>query len=677
MQATDRFCQECGALVRTCTSCSRPLTAGDATCPSCGSTVDAANITEGSSDDDSSRRGPWASVTERLRKATAGQFEIIRELGRGGMAAVFLAHEVRLKRMVAIKVMSPTLATDEELVRRFRFEAQTNARLEHPNIAKVYQDYEAEGLDFFVMGLVYGRSLDTIIRRNGALPIPVVRAVLSQAGRGLAFAHKNGVTHRDVKPANILVSATDGMVIVTDFGIAKVAESPTHTQTGAIIGTPAYMAPEQIIGREITAAVDQYSLGVVAYEMLTGVAPFLGNRFVVMQAHTADVPHPIRERVPDCPPELEAAVLRMLSKDPAQRFASMSDALDALGAVYVAENDPVREELMRLATPSESEKRRLEANTPVTPVSTKRDGDSTVLAPAGLVPPSPLAPESVGATGRRSRVVLLAATVPVAVGAIVISAKIYGARTQSSQQAGAPAAATSPQPAVDSSAVGTNPPAIQRGGSATDTAKRVIVNPTQQHTAAAPNRAAGTSTPAQPNASSQKGAPDVTRQQTSNAPANTPTNASDASAAAKAADSAKLNRPAAVPPSPAPTTTAAPKPTAEEVRAGGVTALRDAEAAIAAALRNRNVVTLSSLLVDDKTARDMLGTVKDGYNFSVVSVDPDQPQVTDQAGSIDFRVAMRWVTAAGPTRNRTATFHSEATRTGTTWQVKPARVSGW
>jgi uncharacterized protein YjdB len=182
------------------------------------------------------------------------------------------------------------------------------------------------------------------------VPIEAIRSLLFQVGNALAYAHRRGVIHRDIKPANILLDA-DGNAVVTDFGIAKVAESTTHTQTGTMVGTPAYMSPEQCYAGQVSWPSDQYSLGIVAYELLTGRPPFSGPSFMVMKAHIEGAIPPIREVRPDCPPELELAVRRMLAKDPAERWPSMGHALAALGAKPLAEDDPVRELLIALAAP--------------------------------------------------------------------------------------------------------------------------------------------------------------------------------------------------------------------------------------------------------------------------------------------------------------------------------------
>jgi uncharacterized protein YjdB len=284
-----------------------------------------------------------------LKRATLGEFEIGHELGRGGMAAVFLAHELSLHRDVAIKVMSPGLLMGDGMIERFRREAITIAHLNHPNIVSVYSVRAAEGLHFFVMRCVQGRSLEQVIKEAGKLSVPMVRSILYQVGSALAYAHRFRVVHRDIKPANILVDE-EGNAVVTDFGIAKAAEGPSHTHTGFMVGTPAYMSPEQCSGGEVSGASDQYSLGAVAYEMVTGVPPFSGSTYSVIQAHVERPPRPIREHAADCPPDLEEAILRMLAKDPNDRWPGMTQALTALGAAPLMEEDPLRSELSRLAT---------------------------------------------------------------------------------------------------------------------------------------------------------------------------------------------------------------------------------------------------------------------------------------------------------------------------------------
>ncbi len=292
----------------------------------------------------------WHGVRLQLEEATRGEFEVVKELGRGGMAAVYLARDLALGRDVAIKVMAPGLLMGPGMVERFRQEAVTIAKLHHPNIVTIHTVGQAGHLHFFVMQFVEGASLETILERFESVPIHLTQVILYQLGVGLSYAHRRGVVHRDIKPGNALLDR-EGNAILTDFGIAKVTTASNLTQTGSTIGTPAYMSPEQCRAGELSGASDQYSLGVVAYEMLTGAPPFSGSPFDIMQAHTAAAPPRIRDRRPDCPPELEAAVYRMMAKDPADRFGDVAEAIEAIGGFLPGPHDPVREEMACLVDP--------------------------------------------------------------------------------------------------------------------------------------------------------------------------------------------------------------------------------------------------------------------------------------------------------------------------------------
>jgi serine/threonine protein kinase len=363
------------AATLTCQNCGGDLTPDDRFCAACGGEV--ARAFDDRTEDPS---GALADIVERLRQATLGEFEIGPELGHGGMAAVFLAHEIALDRKVAIKVMSPGLLLDDGMVERFKREAITVAQLNHPGIVSAYSVRHADGLYFFIMRYVEGRSLEQVLLRAGRLPALTVRSILHQVGSALAYAHRSGVVHRDIKPANILIDH-DGNAVVTDFGIAKVAERPNQTLTGALVGTPAYMSPEQCKGGAVSGASDQYSLGAVAYELVTGVPPFSGSTLTVMQSHVEREPHPIQDLVTDCPPEIESAILRMLEKDPAARWPRLTDALTALGAEVLADDHPLREELRRLASPDPDEG--VTSRTPTSPAPRPR----TSAMPAGPLRP--------------------------------------------------------------------------------------------------------------------------------------------------------------------------------------------------------------------------------------------------------------------------------------------------
>jgi eukaryotic-like serine/threonine-protein kinase len=289
---------------------------------------------------------PWR---ERLVTATLGDYDILAELGRGGMATVYLAHDLALDRRVAIKVMAPELVEVEGMADRFLLEARTAAALSHPHIIPIHAVRRANGLLYFVMKYIEGRSLDAVLAGAGTLGVPVVRAILTQVGGALEAAHARGVVHRDIKPANILLDA-NGDAFVADFGIAKVAERHGATRVGDTVGTPAYMSPEQCSGAGLTGAADQYSLGVVAYELLTGAPPFDGDNLVtvVWRLVNEEVP-PLAVRRPDCAGAVATAVHRMLAKRMEDRWPSVADAVAALGPLTLAPDDQTRAELRRLA----------------------------------------------------------------------------------------------------------------------------------------------------------------------------------------------------------------------------------------------------------------------------------------------------------------------------------------
>ena len=376
-------CGSCGMAVTRCVGCGRPLAPADRFCGNCG-TPQAAAAAEVS---------PWDEVADRLRAATLGDFEIMGELGRGGMAAVYRAHEIALDRKVAIKVMAPGLLMGAGMVERFRQEAVTVANLHHPNIVTIHAVRQAQGLHFFVMRLVEGRSLERVIRTEGPLPVPVVQAWLYQVGAALGYAHRHGVIHRDIKPANILLDSF-GSAIVTDFGIAKVASAPGLTMTGATVGTPAYMSPEQCWSHELTGASDQYSLGIVAYEMLTGAPPFSGPTLSVLRAHTEEEPPPLRDARPDCPPSVADAVARMLAKDPEARWPTIIEAATALGGRPLLGNEPLCAALEGLARPDGEAPVRAIAVTPRSPIPAsgtlpRQGADAPTVLPPTVPEPTP------------------------------------------------------------------------------------------------------------------------------------------------------------------------------------------------------------------------------------------------------------------------------------------------
>jgi len=298
----------------------------------------------------------WSSIVERLRAALAGEFDIEGELGRGGMAAVFRARERALNRRVAIKVMAPGLFRGDGMVERFRQEAITIANLEHANIIGIHSVRALDDLHLFVMQYVPGHSLDHVIREHGRLSLSATGAVVYHVGSALDYAHRRGVVHRDVKPGNILLDA-DGDPIVTDFGIAKIAEAPGYTLVGTVLGTPTYMSPEQCIGIEVGPPSDQYGLGIVAYQMLAGAAPFTGEPMAVMRAHSSEPPPSLRAVRPDVPEHVEGAIMRMLAKRPEDRFPNLAAAAEAFNAQPLGSLGTVRAEMSALAAAGDAEGR--------------------------------------------------------------------------------------------------------------------------------------------------------------------------------------------------------------------------------------------------------------------------------------------------------------------------------
>jgi len=352
-----------------CFRCGTSLAPGAFFCPRCGTSVPATTGGASATVAPPVRRVEQNAQIDALRQATLGEYEILAELGRGGMATVFLAHDLALDRKVAIKVLAPALLLmGEGMVERFKREARTAAALSHPHIIPIYAVKESEHVLYFVMKYVQGRALDTVIRDVGTLPIPMVQTILAQVGDALGYAHRHGVIHRDIKSSNIMLDE-DGWAVVTDFGIAKVMQAAGLTMTGVTVGTPTYMSPEQCETREVTGASDQYSLGVVAYEMLTGRLPFKGeSTMAVMYAHFNERPRPVAELRPDCPPNLGAGVMRMLEKDPARRWPGMDDVVAVCGRPSLRHDDPVRGEMITLAKAGAGSALMAQIATPTSPL---------------------------------------------------------------------------------------------------------------------------------------------------------------------------------------------------------------------------------------------------------------------------------------------------------------------
>jgi len=272
-------------------------------------------------------------LLDRLVAAVGAQYLVDAEIGRGGMAVVYRATDVRLNRRVAIKLLPPELAFNADVRERFLREAQTSAQLTHPHIVPIYTVDEREGMVYFVMALVDGESLAQRLAREPQLPIDDARRILADVADALSYASSRGVVHRDVKPDNIMLERGTGRAVVTDFGIARAAAGDSRlTVTGVAVGTPAYMSPEQALGeRELDGRSDIYSLGVVGYQMLAGRTPFrASNTPAMLVKHISETPHPVESLRPDVPPALAHAVMRALAKKPEQRWSDAAEFRAAL-----------------------------------------------------------------------------------------------------------------------------------------------------------------------------------------------------------------------------------------------------------------------------------------------------------------------------------------------------------
>jgi serine/threonine protein kinase len=264
------------------------------------------------------------------------RYTVERRLGRGGMATVELARDEQLGRRVAVKRLFPSLAGDDVFQTRFLREARTAAALSHPNLVAVYDVGEEDGLPFIVMEYVEGETLAELMARTGSLDVDRAVDLLLQVCAGLQHAHAAGLVHRDIKPQNILVRS-DGVAKVADFGIARTLQATKLTQTGAVLGTAAYLAPEQAAGEPVTASADVYSLGAVAYELVSGRPPYRVESLADLAVAQRHPPAPL----PGVPGEIEGAILRALSADPKARPSAAELARELAQASTDAPTEPL------------------------------------------------------------------------------------------------------------------------------------------------------------------------------------------------------------------------------------------------------------------------------------------------------------------------------------------------
>lgn len=349
--------------------------------------------------------------------ATLGPYRILRELGRGGMAIVYEAYQPSLNRRVAIKVLPPQMAFDAAFVARFVQEARAAAQLRHPNIVTIHDVGEVNGLYFIVMEKLEGEPLSELIRRTGRLASTRAAKILAQIAAALDYAHAHGIVHRDIKPGNIIVGPGD-QAILTDFGIARAADSSHLTRTGMLMGTPEYMSPEQASGQPAGPASDIYSLGIVLYEMLTGRAPFRADSTpALLHQHVYAQPAPVRSHAPGVAAEVDAVLARALAKEPARRYRTAGDMATALQRAAALPAGPARRDRSQeptglLPTTSASPRKAIPQ-----PVWYGAAGVVLLLLllllwPRPPTPPTPASPTAILAQATRPAPAVLLSTVP-------------------------------------------------------------------------------------------------------------------------------------------------------------------------------------------------------------------------------------------------------------------------
>lgn len=295
-------------------------------------------MSEGKSTPSTGAPSPPPSVAEQfdLTGKTLGEFQILRRLGKGGMAEVYLADQTTLQRQVAIKVLRPEFLADATYVKRFRHEATAAGGLNHPNIVQVYSIGEQQGFHFIAQEYVRGGNLREFMRRKGTLEFPIVLHIMKQVAAALQVSCQAGIVHRDIKPENILLTKK-GEAKVADFGLAQLTQQGERvelTQVGVTMGTPLYMSPEQVGGKGVDHRSDQYSFGAMAYHMLAGKPPFVGeNALAIAVQHLNETPKPLSEWRPDLPAPICELIHKMMAKKRDERFADPQALLNELKAL--------------------------------------------------------------------------------------------------------------------------------------------------------------------------------------------------------------------------------------------------------------------------------------------------------------------------------------------------------
>ena len=357
----------------------------------------------------------------------AGRYRLERRVGVGGMSTVQLAFDTRLERYVAVKLLAEHLAADDGFVQRFRREALAAARLVHPNVVQVY-DFgtdDASGRQFIVMEYVEGHSCAELLREHGRLAPDEVVDICAQACRGLDYAHRNGVVHRDVKPGNLLRNP-EHVVKIADFGIAKAADDSDITRVGSVIGTAAYLSPEQARGDAAGPPSDLYALGVVAYQLITGRLPYQGASLTdLARQQDTGPPTDVHDITPECPPALSAAIMRALAGNPAARYQDGPEMERALRRALEGHAPPPPPTNATLAlsrtdaTRAMPPQARTRGHQPLQPVP-----EATVRRPFPPTPPPVTAPGRVRQRRRTGRTIAAFVTMALVVAAL-IAAVLY------------------------------------------------------------------------------------------------------------------------------------------------------------------------------------------------------------------------------------------------------------
>ena len=311
-----------------CSSCNTPLPEAAAFCWVCGTPTPTGMTAAGTSTTRSSLESVESVIDtkRRLSKALGSNFRVDDLVGRGGFAEVFAVHDLRLKRDLALKVLSPELVVNQAMLTRFRREAEAVAALRHPGIVPIYDIGESGGIAYIMMPLIKGVTLRQKLEQEGRLPIRQARKIIRDVAEALRVAHEAGLVHRDIKPENVMLDGPREQVLVMDFGIAKAVDPDATgvTTAGLIVGTPHYMSPEQASGEMVDARSDQYSLAVMGYRMVTGTHPFEAETTrALLYKQVFETPPPAAERAPDVPLDLSDALQRGMAKEPAHRYPTI------------------------------------------------------------------------------------------------------------------------------------------------------------------------------------------------------------------------------------------------------------------------------------------------------------------------------------------------------------------